>query len=57
MRAPLHKPVDWAARISVEIPNDQGKKMARHQQLATETGIKIYFADPHATLISITAKQ
>ena len=27
---------------------DQGKKMADHATLATTTGMKIYFADPHA---------
>lgn len=27
---------------------DQGKEMARHQELAERTGLKIYFADPHS---------
>jgi IS30 family transposase len=27
---------------------DQGKEMAKHQQLAERTGLKIYFADPHS---------
>jgi IS30 family transposase len=27
---------------------DQGKEMAEHERLALETGMRIYFADPHA---------
>jgi IS30 family transposase len=27
---------------------DQGKEMSRHKELATNTGIAIYFADPHS---------
>ena len=27
---------------------DQGKEMALHRQLAADTGLKIYFADPHS---------
>lgn len=27
---------------------DQGKEMAEHQKLASDTGMRIYFADPHA---------
>lgn len=27
---------------------DQGKEMAGHQQLAEDTGIKVFFADPHS---------
>ncbi len=27
---------------------DQGKEMAAHERLATDTGMRIYFADPHA---------
>lgn len=27
---------------------DQGKEMARHESLAQETGMRIYFADPHS---------
>ena len=27
---------------------DQGREMAWHELLATETGIKVYFADPHS---------
>jgi IS30 family transposase len=27
---------------------DQGKEMAQHQSLALETGIRIFFADPHS---------
>jgi len=27
---------------------DQGKEMARHEQLSARTGIKVYFADPHS---------
>ena len=27
---------------------DQGKEMARHKELAALTGLRVYFADPHA---------
>jgi IS30 family transposase len=27
---------------------DNGKEMARHQRVTAETGIQVYFADPHA---------
>ena len=27
---------------------DQGKEMRRHQQLAANTGVKVYFCDPHS---------
>ena len=27
---------------------DNGKEMARHQRITAETGISVYFADPHA---------
>ena len=27
---------------------DQGREMARHEWLSAETGIKVYFADPHS---------
>jgi IS30 family transposase len=27
---------------------DQGKEMSRHQQLALNTGVRVYFCDPHS---------
>ncbi len=27
---------------------DQGKKMARHAELTAQTGVKVYFCDPHS---------
>lgn len=27
---------------------DQGKEMSRHQQLAFNTGVRVYFCDPHS---------
>ena len=38
--------IDAQKRLSMTY--DQGKEMAGHQQLAAETGIKVYFADPHS---------
>ena len=28
---------------------DQGREMARHEELAASTGIKVYFVDPHSS--------
>jgi hypothetical protein len=30
------------------LPYDGGKEMAKHEQLTEKTGVKVYFADPHA---------
>lgn len=38
--------IDAQHRLSMTY--DQGKEMARHEDLAKETGIKVYFADPHS---------
>jgi transposase, IS30 family len=35
----------WFART---LTWDNGKEMARHQRITAETGIQVYFADPHA---------
>jgi transposase, IS30 family len=35
----------WFART---LTWDNGKEMARHQRITAETGISVYFADPHA---------
>jgi IS30 family transposase len=35
----------WFART---LTWDNGKEMARHQQVTAQTGIQVYFADPHA---------
>ena len=36
------------AQKRLSMTYDQGKEMAGHQQLEAETGIKVYFADPHS---------
>ena len=59
VRLPTHKAELTASAFSgalMQIPQalrqtltyDQGKEMARHERLAEETGMKIYFADPHS---------
>ena len=35
----------WFART---LTCDNGKEMARHQRVTDQTGIQVYFADPHA---------
>jgi IS30 family transposase len=29
---------------------DQGKELARHQELAATTSVRVYFCDPHSPL-------
>ncbi len=36
------------AQKRLSMTYDQGKEMAGHQQLSSDTGIKVYFADPHS---------
>jgi IS30 family transposase len=36
------------ASLRKTLTYDQGKEMALHEQLAAQTGLKIYFADPHS---------
>ena len=36
------------AQLRLSMTYDRGKEMAKHEQLTATTGIKIYFADPHA---------
>lgn len=36
------------AQKRLSMTYDQGKEMARHEQLSEDTGIKVYFADPHS---------
>lgn len=37
-----------AAPLRQTLTYDQGKEMARHQQLSAATGIRVYFCDPHS---------
>ena len=36
------------AQKRLSITYDRGKEMAMHETLAEKTGVKVYFADPHA---------
>ena len=36
------------AQKRLSITYDRGKEMAKHEELTAETGVKVYFADPHA---------
>jgi transposase, IS30 family len=36
------------APLRLTLTYDQGKEMARHKELAAITGLRVYFADPHA---------
>jgi transposase, IS30 family len=36
------------APLRLTLTYDQGKEMARHRELAVLTGLRVYFADPHA---------
>ena len=36
------------AQLRLSLTYDQGKEMARHQQLSQDAGIAVYFADPHS---------
>jgi transposase, IS30 family len=36
------------APLRLTLTDDQGKEMARHRELAALTGLRVYFADPHA---------
>ena len=38
--------IDAQKRLSITY--DRGKEMARHEDLTERTGVKVYFADPHA---------
>lgn len=38
--------IDAQRRLSLTY--DQGKEMSRHEELSNETGIAVYFADPHS---------
>jgi IS30 family transposase len=38
--------IDTQRRLSMTY--DQGKEMARHEDLTQRTGVKVYFADPHS---------
>jgi IS30 family transposase len=37
-----------AAPMRQSLTYDQGKEMSRHQQLALNTGVRVYFCDPHS---------
>lgn len=36
------------AQLRLSLTKTQGKEMARHEQLSQDTGIAVYFADPHS---------
>ena len=36
------------AQKRLSITYDRGREMAKHEQLSANTGVKVYFADPHA---------
>jgi len=36
------------AQKRLSITYDRGKEMAKHEELTAKTGVKVYFADPHA---------
>ena len=36
------------AQKRLSMTNDQGKEMSDHKKLTLETGVKVYFADPHS---------
>ncbi|MEO7129261.1 MAG: IS30 family transposase, partial [Rhodoferax sp.] len=37
-----------AAPMRHSFTYDQGREMSRHQQLAVNTGVRVYFCDPHS---------
>ena len=37
-----------AATMRQSLTYDQGKEMARHAELTAQTGVKVYFCDPHS---------
>lgn len=42
------KPDSIAAPMRHSFTYDQGKDMSRHQQLALNTGVRVYFCEPHS---------
>jgi IS30 family transposase len=38
--------IETQKRLSITY--NRGKEMARHEDLTERTGVKVYFADPHA---------
>ena len=37
-----------AQPMRLSLTYDRGKEMARHQELSTNTGVRVYFCDPHS---------
>lgn len=48
LRAFTAKLQSIAAPLRQTLTYDQGKEMARHGDLTTQTGVKVYFCDPHS---------
>ena len=48
VRAPMTAKIPAARRLVRSITWDQGTEMAQHPQFSVDTGVAIYFCDPHS---------